>query len=268
MLEEELLDLLVVAGPSPLHAEMVIAATEANVRGILCEKPLATNLRDADRMIAACDENGVVLMVNHLRRFEPFYRQGHQLVLEGAIGEPVSVEATWRGFMLFAGTHLFDTVHFFLNDPDVEWLVGDLDKNAEEMTDPGGSAYVRYKTGAHAFMNADARNAVPIQVDVIGSDGKIVIGNYNLELWKRNYESRFGELVLHPFPSSLQMDGVGVMALRELIRCVETGEESISSGRIARTALACCLAVHDSTQQGNRRIDFPYENSELDIPCR
>jgi predicted dehydrogenase len=268
MLEEEQPELLVVAGPSPLHAEMVSAATECGVRGIFCEKPIATNLRDADRMIAACEAHGVKLVVNHLRRFEPFFVRARELIVDGAIGEPVSVVATWRGFMMFAGTHLFDTVSFFLGDPEIEWLIGDLDEGAEETFDPGGSAYVRYKHGVHAFINADARNAEPIQVDVIGTDGKIVIGNYRLELWKRNRESRFGELVCHPFPASMRMDGVGVSALRELIHCVETGEESISNGRVARVALACCLAVHDSARQGNRLIKFPYTNLDLDVPCR
>jgi len=190
------------------------------------------------------------------------------LIADDAIGDPVSVVATWRGFMIFAGTHLFDVVNFLLGDPEIEWLIGDLDEGAEDKLDPGGSAYVRYTNRVHAFMNADARNAVPIQVDVIGTDGKIVIGNYNLELWKRNRDSRFGELIQHPFPASVRMDGVGTTALRELIHCVETGEDSISNGPIARVALACCLAVHDSARQGNRLIKFPYTNLDLDVPCR
>jgi len=268
MLEKEQPDLVVIAGPSPLHAEMVMAAAGAGVKGILCEKPLATNLRDAGRMISSCQENDVVLSVNHLRRFEPFYRQARELIAEGEIGDPVSAVATWRGAMVFAGTHLFDAVNFLLGDPEVEWLTGDLDEGADEVVDPGGSAYVRYRNGVHAFMNADARNAVPIQIDVIGSEGKIVIGNYDLELWKRNEDSRFGELVQHPFPASIRMDGVGVTGLRELIYSVETGEENISSGRIARAALACCLAVHDSASHGNELIEFPYTNLDLDVPCR
>jgi len=268
MLEKEHPELLVVVGPSSLHAEMVVAAAEAGVRGVFCEKPLATNLRDADRMLAACEKHGVKLSVNHTRRFDPFHQQARELVAGGAIGEPVSAVATWRGCMMFAGTHLFDVVNFLLGDPEIEWLVGDLDRGAEDTFDPGGSAYVRYTNGAHAFMNADARNAVPIQVDVIGSDGKIVIGNYNLELWKRNSESRFRELIRHPFPQSMHMEGVGPTALRELIHCVETGVESISNGRVARVALACCLAVHDSARQGNRLMQFPYANLDFDVPCR
>ena len=268
MLERERPELLVVAGPSPLHAEMVIAAAEAGVSGVFCEKPLATNLRDANRMIEACDQSGTKLSVNHLRRFEPFYRQARQLVADGVIGETVSAEATWRGAMLFAGTHLFDAVHYLLGDPQVEWLVGDLDQGADDKVDPGGSAYVRYSNGIHAFMNADARNAVPIQVDIIGTDGKIVIGNYNLELWKRNRESRYGELIRHPFPASIVMSGVGVTALKELIGSVESGGEGISSGRVAKVALTCCLAVHDSARQANRLIKFPFSNLDLDVSCR
>jgi hypothetical protein len=170
------------------------------------------------------------LIVNHSRRFDAFYRRALKLVTDGVIGE--------------------------------------LDAGASGTIDPGGSAYVRYKGGAHAFMNADARNAVPLQLDIIGSQGKIVIGNYNLELWKRNRESSLEELVCHQFPAWMAMDGVGVVALRDLIHYVETGEASISNGHVARAALGCCPAVHDSARQGNCLITFPYTNMDLDVACR
>ena len=55
LLERERIDLLSVVTPDHVHAQIVVDAAERGVRGILCEKPIATSLADADRMMAACE---------------------------------------------------------------------------------------------------------------------------------------------------------------------------------------------------------------------
>ena len=71
MLAEARLDLLSVATSDHRHAQIVVDAAEAGVQGIYCEKPIATTLADADRMIAACRAHGVVMSIDHTRRWCP-----------------------------------------------------------------------------------------------------------------------------------------------------------------------------------------------------
>ena len=52
MLADEKLDLVTIATSDHRHADLVVDASEAGVKGIFCEKPLATTLADADRMTA------------------------------------------------------------------------------------------------------------------------------------------------------------------------------------------------------------------------
>ena len=61
MLEKEDIEMVSVCVPNYLHSEMVINATNAG-KHIVCEKPLATNLEDCDKMIEACKDNKVKLM--------------------------------------------------------------------------------------------------------------------------------------------------------------------------------------------------------------
>lgn len=60
----------VVAGPSDLHADLGVPLLEAGV-DVLVEKPIATTLPDADRLIKAAEQNDRVLMVGHIERFNP-----------------------------------------------------------------------------------------------------------------------------------------------------------------------------------------------------
>ena len=75
MLAKENLDILSVVTSDHLHDQMVVDAAEAGVPAIYCEKPLATTLANADRMLAAVEKSGAKMCVNHGRRWDPFWRR-------------------------------------------------------------------------------------------------------------------------------------------------------------------------------------------------
>jgi predicted dehydrogenase len=86
MLEREQLDFVDICTPEFLHAEQVEAAAAAGVN-VICEKPMCATLDEADRMIAACERAGVLLMIAHSRRFTGRYRQIRAAIDRGDIGE-------------------------------------------------------------------------------------------------------------------------------------------------------------------------------------
>jgi len=79
-------DLVCVAAPNWLHRDIVLAAAEAG-KHVVCEKPLARTLREADEMIAACRRAGVKLMYAEELCFAPKYVRAKELADEGALGE-------------------------------------------------------------------------------------------------------------------------------------------------------------------------------------
>src|SRR6266850_8036672 len=81
-------DAVYVATPVHLHEAQTVAAAEAG-KHVLCEKPMAMDVSECDRMIAACRASGVTLGVAYYRRFYPAVVRVRQLVDAGAIGEPV-----------------------------------------------------------------------------------------------------------------------------------------------------------------------------------
>ena len=85
------IDGVYIATPVHLHAEQTIAAAEAG-RHVLCEKPMAMNVAECDRMIAACRANHVTLGVAYYRRFYPIVRRVKAILESGEIGDPVIVQ--------------------------------------------------------------------------------------------------------------------------------------------------------------------------------
>jgi predicted dehydrogenase len=86
LLREASVQMVTVACPNDLHAEVTIAAAGAGAH-VVCEKPLCLNLREADAMIAACRQAGVKLMYAEELLFAPKYVRAKRLVDEGALGE-------------------------------------------------------------------------------------------------------------------------------------------------------------------------------------
>ena len=256
MLEKEKLDMVSIATPTPLHAEMAIAAAESGVRAIFLEKPIASNLRDAENVVATCNRLGVPLAVNHLRRADQWYRKAHQLVEEGAIGEVHSLMGLFGGGLMWSGTHMFDLLNYFAGDGEVSWMSGHLD-DPQESTDPGGSAYILYQKGIRAFVNASKGNSVSFRLHVIGTDGEIIIGNYELELYRSNPEGSQREFLRYPFPQVLPAVAPMVTLVNELLDTLDGGPAPCSTGETALNALALIVGLHASSTAGSKPVRFP-----------
>ena len=106
------IDIVDVSTPGDSHMEIAIAAARAG-KAVLCEKPLANTVRDAERMLAAVEKAGVVHMICHNYRRAPAVMLARQLIAEGQLG-------TIRHYR---GTYLQD----WITDPNFP-LVWRLDK--------------------------------------------------------------------------------------------------------------------------------------------
>ncbi|WP_266081359.1 Gfo/Idh/MocA family protein [Haladaptatus caseinilyticus] len=151
LLETERLDIVTVATPGHLHREHVIDAVNAEQppHVILCEKPIATSVRDASRMVAACERAGVTLLVNHSRRFsecfQALFRLLHQTDVFGTIR---SAEVVSGGELLNIGTHYMDLLLYLL-DTRVKDVRGGY---VEPISSHG---YTRFRGGGTFVMEND-----------------------------------------------------------------------------------------------------------------
>lgn len=140
------------------HAAITIQALNAG-KHVLCEKPMATSLKDCEAMVTAARANRRLLMVGHNQRFTPVHQKARELVQNGAIGRVISFHTTfghagpegWTGLanswffdkkqaafgaLADLGVHKADLIHYLLGEPIVEvsGTLGTLDK-----TYPDGS---------------------------------------------------------------------------------------------------------------------------------
>jgi 1,5-anhydro-D-fructose reductase (1,5-anhydro-D-mannitol-forming) len=94
MLAQREVEAVYVAAPNHLHRPLVEAAAAAG-KHVLCEKPMANSLADAEAMAAACRAAGVRYATAFDQRFHPAHRRLRELVAEGAIGTVAAVRLVY-----------------------------------------------------------------------------------------------------------------------------------------------------------------------------
>jgi myo-inositol 2-dehydrogenase/D-chiro-inositol 1-dehydrogenase len=127
------LDAVVLATPTSLHADQIIAALDAGVH-VFCEKPLALSVADCRRVEqAAAARPAQIVMIGFVRRFDPSYRDAHAKLVAGAIGRPFLVRSQTGDqldpsgfFVRFAPTSGGIFLDCSIHDIDLaRWLLGD-----------------------------------------------------------------------------------------------------------------------------------------------
>ena len=188
MLAGESLDIVSVATYAPYHADITVACAKQGVRAVYCEKPVATRVSDAERMLEACDAAGTLLIVNHNRRFQTNARRLRGLVGDGALGELTSASMQWgSGRLGNVGTHFIDTIQM-LTGRAVEAVSGTLDPSGkpdcrgDQFRDPGGWGMLRLERGLICTVDAADYATLPPLISVHGTEGSAVLDGRDVVL--------------------------------------------------------------------------------------
>jgi myo-inositol 2-dehydrogenase/D-chiro-inositol 1-dehydrogenase/scyllo-inositol 2-dehydrogenase (NAD+) len=95
-LADSRVDAVVVVTPTALHRDVVLAAAKAG-KHVLCEKPMAMDVRECDEMIEACRVTGVKLQVGFMRRYDLGFVSARERIEAGEIGDVVLVKSLTHG---------------------------------------------------------------------------------------------------------------------------------------------------------------------------
>lgn len=267
LLAEPDLQAVVIATPTRFHAEAIVAAAQAG-KAIFCEKPLANDLAEADRALAAVRLAGVPFQVGFQRRFDRDYRAAHALARSGALGSVQLLRSITRdpeladparapAWAVFRETliHDFDVLRF-LNpgaEPVELFAMADAlvlpDWKARGLLDTA-TVQVRFDNGALATADASfqAVYGYDVRAEVFGSAGMATVGGGRAS--SLVHYDRQGEHVAR-VRWFVDLFGEAYTAeLAHFVACVRTGEAPACSGADGRAALRMALAAIRSVETG------------------
>jgi len=96
LINDENIDAIVIATPTVLHRDIAVKAANMG-KHIFCEKPMAMDPEECEDMIAAARRNKVNLQIGFMRRFDRSFKEAKQRILNGEIGDLVSVKSLTHG---------------------------------------------------------------------------------------------------------------------------------------------------------------------------
>jgi len=170
LLENRDVEVVYVATPHNLHRQYVLQAAEAG-KHVLCEKPMALTVAEAEEMVEACHRAGVVLGVCFQNRFHPAHQEARRLVAAGQVGDVRLARAQysrdrpglqgWRadpkmggaGSLMGLGLHALDLVRYVTGEEYVEVsAMMDTDPSSGTL-DNEVAMLLRLSGGGFAFVN-------------------------------------------------------------------------------------------------------------------
>ncbi len=272
MLAEAKPDIVSVCTWHLLHPGPTIAAAEAGVKAVICEKPMAIGLGAADRMVEACEASGTKLVVSHQRRFTRGWEKARGLVRQGAVGEPLMVTNKVADGLSNWGTHSIDGSRFVLGDPDPRWVMGAV----ERLTDryERGTAIedsclglVHFDGGVQLFIQSDLmrEGATAGGFQIRGTEGLMDVNEGRVRLMNAG-AAGWQEIDLGLGEGGQAIGGdTNAAQVRELVQWLE-GEvdEHRGSGAQARITVEIMMGLYESARR-RRVIHFPLQEKEYPL---
>jgi len=266
LLELEEVDAVDICAPTKSHAEIAVAAAKAG-KHVLCEKPIALTLEEADRMIKTCEKNHVKLMIAHSRRFIPRYSIVKRLIKERKIGKPIwalqisrrtkAEPRSWYfdpkmtyGPIAEVGIHDADLLRWFFNDE-----VAQVQGTARRKT-PNSPLYdqvfaaLKFRRGSVGSFEVGyvlpKGYAQYTTLEVMGSEGFVSASDNYMNTLLKGAENG----VTYPlaYRDLLTVNSAYISEIAAFIHAVIHNRIPPVTGRDARSALEIILAVLQSIE--------------------
>lgn len=175
-------ELVSICTPTHTHLAVTrdIASAEKPPLGILCEKPLASTLDEAEELVRLAADKGVVLATIYMRRYAENFRALKSLLHSGDLGRARAVSGWYPGGTFHNGTHWFDMFRWLIGEAE---SVDGVNSLGERGDDPTLDVAIRTKEGLLATLRAcDARNFTLFEMDIVLERGRVQITDSGHEI--------------------------------------------------------------------------------------
>ena len=284
MYANEQLDIVDCVLPVQFNPDMVVLAAETSgAKGIVSEKPIAASLVDADRMVAACEANGIPWQGGNVDRSISQLWEARALIEAGEIGEVLSInlyEMTMQG-----GCQGLSVAHMFAQDADIDWVTGwtngdPFGESDDEYLGIGG--YVRYANGVECFIHA--RTGAMRGLIVTGTKGVYVTDKRHHRFYHKSDTSDADLLSNLQYDDSKTFkpfrphaaggyDDEGwlypgdrlVDSMQSIVDAITLGIEPRTSGQVQHKSFEATVAMRESARQGHAPIKLPLPDRSLTL---
>ena len=286
LLADPAVELVWVAAPNDVHAPIAIDAARAG-KHVVCEKPLCVTLGEADAMLDACAQAGVLLLYAEELLFAPKFAKAKQMADEGAFGRVHLVKAREKhsgphaewfwdadrsggGALMDLGCHGIGFSWWFLGKPNVTSVYAHLATRvhgARTRGDDEAICIVEFEGGALGMIEGSwaKPGGMDDGIEVFGDRGQTYADLMRGNALPTYSETGYGYAVEKAsttqgwsYPVFEELWNYGTpQELRHFARCVRGLETPVADGQMGRVVLEVLHAAYASAGLG-RRVALPF----------
>ncbi len=161
-------DVISICSPTSFHHKNVVEALKLKPKLIFCEKPLAKTYNDAVDIKNMCDQEGVLLAVNHTRRWDPKVIELRNDIATGDFGEVRSVVGYYNKGVLNNGSHMIDLLIYLFGSLKIVTAISAVNDYFDD--DPTVTALLNTNSGIPVHLvAAHASEYALFELEIIGS---------------------------------------------------------------------------------------------------
>jgi UDP-N-acetyl-2-amino-2-deoxyglucuronate dehydrogenase len=253
MLDEENLDIVSNCTWHPLHAPLTIAACARKPKAVLCEKPMATCLRECDEMIMVAKRSDVKLAIAHQRRFNAAWNEARELIMSGAIGQPLHVIAKGGQGLLNDCSHYLDMMRYMMGNAQVEWVMGNLERKTERYErdtpiEDRSAGIIQFDNGAQGLLLQELGQRYHPDHGYHGQGGVFHGSDGLLEFDERHVRLLSGKSGGWE-EREIEGEDASIGQARELVDWIEAKSEHRGRAENGRAAIEIIMAIYESARR-------------------
>ena len=270
MLKKEKPDIVSICTYPNSHCELVVKCASHKVKAILCEKPMALNMEQAERMIEECDKHKVKLAIGHQRRHASQHQFTKRLIERGELGKLVALWGSSPSNLMDWGTHVVDMMIWYAGD--VEWVMGQVDMTPIKRNPDGYTggylnvtpimSYLKFKSGAAGVFETELQASGMFRsprIHIRGEKGEVEVmmdGGLKYSSWDN----------LNWTTPNLSHRDAFHLEVEDLCNCIEQDKEPLDSGRDGAKALEVLMALSESARvRGKVSLPLDQKAAPLDL---
>jgi predicted dehydrogenase len=239
-------DIVSICSPTSTHVPLIESLCQAGIGAILCEKPIAYDLRAAERAVELCEKRGVLLAVNYQRNWDRQLNQLGKAVAAGEFGRTELIRVLYSKGLFHNGSHFVSLLDRWFGNLEVRKILHCFDVGGDEVN----ADFVASSPTASRilFHSMSERTYILNEVEIFFERGRLELRRGGLDIyWTDRHEDPLlpKEMMLAEKPKRLpaSLSRAMLEVIRNIVSVIRGTEKLQSDAQAALRTLRFCTRL-------------------------
>jgi len=247
-------DVVSICSPTNTHVLIIKELCRAGVRAILCEKPIAYDLRAAEEVVELCEKQGVLLGINYQRDWDKQSNRLRDAIRQGEFGRTELIRVFYSKGLVHSGSHFVSLLNRWFGDLKVKRMLSTFASDREEVK--ADFTATCPATNRIIFQSIPEQTYVLNEVEILFERGRLELkqGGLDVRWTDRHYDPLLPKDIALAQKSKrlpISLPRAMLEVLRNFTATVRGTEKLQSAPRAALQTLRFCARVRTLAQNSH-----------------